>query len=287
VATTTGRLASTATFNGRRPRRGMVPISGVMILFSVLLFGSALAIPASRAIQEAEMRDRIAGMAAAEQDDDSDSASESRNRMLPPLGEAGSPAGSPGGSPPPSPIELDDSAIGTDRASQLEALRASGADQSEHVADKRKPEPTHIRIPDVEIDAEIHQVGYTIQEINGQRVREWDVASYAAGHHKTSARPGEGGNIVVTGHNDWEGEVFRTLEYAQHGQEVIITNADGEHRYVIQEIHMRREIGAPLEERLETGRFMADMPEERLTLITCWPYGINDHRVIVIAVPAD
>jgi sortase (surface protein transpeptidase) len=30
---------------------------------------------------------------------------------------------------------------------------------------------------------------------------------------------------------------------------------------------------------------MAPMPEERLTLITCWPYGVDDHRLIVVAKP--
>ena len=31
--------------------------------------------------------------------------------------------------------------------------------------------------------------------------------------------------------------------------------------------------------------YIGDTPDERLTLITCWPYGINDHRLIVIARP--
>jgi len=29
------------------------------------------------------------------------------------------------------------------------------------------------------------------------------------------------------------------------------------------------------------------MPEERVTLVTCWPYGIDDHRIIVVAKPVD
>ncbi len=235
------------------------------------------------------MRDRIAGLAVAdeENDEESDTASESSNGLLP-ADDDGRLASAGGGAsaPPPSPIEVDDIEQESDRASKLEALR-----NRQHASDNgeqaREPKPTQIRVPDLDIDAEIHQVGYEIKEIEGQRVREWDVASYAAGHHKTSARPGEGGNIVVTGHNDWEGEVFRTLEYAEYGQQVEIETEDGVHRYEIKEVHMRREIGASLEERLETGRFMADMPEERLTLITCWPYGINDHRVIVVAVPVD
>jgi LPXTG-site transpeptidase (sortase) family protein len=269
-------------------------MSGLMILFAVLLFGMTFAIPASRAIQEAEMRDRIAGIAVADEDD-SETDSESTNRAdPPPLTEVDEESDDEAGEPAPPPIEE----VG--RSKDLASLRSSVNVGSSELAEEeepdkepreaktpRKPAPAHIRIPSVNIDAEVHQVGYEVHEVDGQRVREWEVASYAAGHHKTSARPGEGGNIVVTGHNDWEGEVFRTLEYIEHGQEVVITTEEGEHRYVVAEIHMRREIGATLEERLETGRFMAEMPEERLTLITCWPYGINDHRVIVIALPVE
>jgi sortase A len=161
---------------------------------------------------------------------------------------------------------------------------------AEHEADPnvpRMPVPEHIRVPSVGIDTTIVQVGSAIIEVDGQRVREWDVASYAAGHHDTSARPGEGGNAVVTGHNDWEGEVFRTLEYVELGDDILIETEDGVFHYVVEEFHMRREFNVSLEERLSTGQFMGPMTEERLTLITCWPYGINDHRVIVVARPAE
>ncbi len=147
------------------------------------------------------------------------------------------------------------------------------------------PPPTHIRIPSVGIDAPVVEVGYEVVEIEGQQVIQWQVADYAAGHHNTSASPGEGGNIVISGHNDWRGEVFRTLEFAKIGDEVILTTANGEYRYRIVEIHYRKEVGVPLEERIATGRFLDPMPEERVTLVTCWPYGVDDHRIIVVAKP--
>ncbi len=259
-----------------------------MILFSILMFGSAIAIPASRAMQEADMRDRLASVATTGDEQDDDEAEGGSGSGAPPLPVIAELDGSDDDrNDAPNPVELVSDAHDSDRASKLEDLNSSSQYEQDDAEEQRAPKPTQIRVPDLEIDAEIHQVGYDIIEVEGQRVREWQVASYAAGHHKTSARPGENGNIVVTGHNDFEGEVFRTLEFAEHGQEVIIETEEGEQKYVIEEIHMRREIGASLEERLETGRFMADMPEERLTLITCWPYGINDHRIVVVAVPVD
>ncbi len=151
----------------------------------------------------------------------------------------------------------------------------------------KMPPPTRIQIPSVGIDTTVVEVGYRIVEIQGMQVIEWEVADYAAGHHSTSANPGEGGNIVITGHNDWKGEVFRTLEYVKLGDEVILTSAAGVFRYRVTEIHYRKEVGVPLEERIATGRFLDPMPEERVTLVTCWPYGIDDHRIIVVAKPID
>jgi sortase A len=149
----------------------------------------------------------------------------------------------------------------------------------------KMPPPTRIQIPSVGIDAPVVEVGYKIVEMQGIKVIEWEVAEYAAGHHNTSANPGEGGNIVITGHNDWKGEVFRTLERVKLGDEVILTSDAGVFRYRVTEIHYRKEVGVPLEERIATGRFLDPMPEERVTLVTCWPYGIDDHRIIVVAKP--
>ncbi len=149
------------------------------------------------------------------------------------------------------------------------------------------PKATRIQVPAAGIDTKIVEVGYDIVTIDGQQVIQWQVAEYAAGHNNTSANPGEGHNVVITGHDDWKGEVFRTLEKAKPGDEVILTTEDGkDHRYSVAEIHLRKEIGAPLEERLATGQFMAQMGEERVTLVTCWPYGVDDHRLIVVAKPA-
>lgn len=304
VATTNYRLVRTAGVSQRGPtaRRGMVPLSGLMIIVGVLMLGSALAIPASRTMQEAEMRDRIASFAESEHFESSASGSPPNTSDEDPGDDS---TGSvPAIAEPEDDIEEAEEDVdvsrSTDVATTVDDFRdernspsPDESDSSDEEPSDPEPEqvempgPTHLRIPGVGIDTEIVEVGYEVVEIDGHKVREWEVASYAAGHHKTSANPGEGGNIVVTGHNDWEGEVFRTLENVEAGQEVFLETEGAEHEYVIEEIHMRREVGVSMEERLATGQFMSDMPEERVTLITCWPYGVNDHRVIVVAKPAD
>jgi sortase A len=147
------------------------------------------------------------------------------------------------------------------------------------------PPATHIAIPAVGVDADILPVAPKTDTIDGQLVLMWPVVDWAAGHHDGSADPGEGGNIVLAGHDDVRGEVFHGLHDIDLGDEVQLTSANGIHRYVVVEVHLRRERGAQLSDRLAAGEFMAPMPEERLTLITCWPYGIDDHRLIVIAKP--
>jgi sortase A len=148
-----------------------------------------------------------------------------------------------------------------------------------------QPPPTHINIPAVGIDTDVVQVSAAPISVEERTVLKWQVADYAAGHHDTSASPGDGGNIVLAGHDDYHGEVFRGLHDIRIGDKVTLTTPAGQFVYVVQEVHLRLEKGQPLDERLAIGVWMQPMPEERLTLITCWPYGVDDHRMIVVAKP--
>jgi sortase A len=148
------------------------------------------------------------------------------------------------------------------------------------------PSATHKTISSVGIDTNVVDVGYQIVTIEGRSVRQLQVADYAAGHDALSANPGEGGNIVISGHDDWKGEVFKNLHNAKLGDEVLLTTPAATHRYVITEIIYRKDVGVPLADRLAAGQYLAPMPEERVTLVTCWPYGVDTHRLIVVAKPA-
>lgn len=147
--------------------------------------------------------------------------------------------------------------------------------------------PTHLTIPSIGLDQPIVEVSAQVQTVSGQQVLVWNVADYAVGHNDTSADPGQGGNVVLTGHDDWHGEVFRDLHTIQNGTEITVTTKDGKvHRYVVDQILYHQEVGVPLSERLKTGKLIGPTDDERLTLVTCWPYGVDDYRLIVIAHPA-
>ncbi len=146
-------------------------------------------------------------------------------------------------------------------------------------------EVLRIVIPAIGVDSPVVAVGWHVEEVGGQVMTVWDVARYAVGHHQGSGNPGEGTNIVLAGHSGGYGGVFRRLVEVQPGDEVMLYTAGGQYLYVVEEVLLLKEAGVPMEDRLNNARYMAPTEEERLTLITCWPVHIYDHRVIVLAHP--
>lgn len=135
-----------------------------------------------------------------------------------------------------------------------------------------------IVVPSIKLDTKVYEV-YAIKGV-------WEVAEYAAGHHYSTKNPGDGGNIVLSGHNNWKGEVFRYLENLKAGDEVDLwTQAGKKYVYKVRVIEKLKEVGVSYEQRLKNAHVMDDTPQEQLTLISCWPYTTYTHRLIVIADP--
>ena len=117
-------------------------------------------------------------------------------------------------------------------------------------------------------------------------VSEWAVADYAAGFHEGSAYPGRVGNTVLSGHHNIRGEVFRYVVDLQPGDLISLHVGQKEYRYTVQQVVIIPEKNVSPEQRRENARWIGYFPDERLTLVTCWPYTSNTHRVIVITFPA-
>ena len=147
--------------------------------------------------------------------------------------------------------------------------------------------PERIVAPDIGLDAPVIAVSARVVDVGRVATIVWDVPEAAAGWHDDSALPGQPGNIVLSGHHNMGGEVFRHLVALEPGNEIILY-ADGRpYRYVVQSKMILPEKGQPAEVRQENARWIGPFPEERLTLVTCWPYTSNTHRLIVVALPAD
>jgi len=145
--------------------------------------------------------------------------------------------------------------------------------------------PTHILIPSVGIDSAIVPVGWQLVEQNGQQYSIWDVADYAVGWHNTSALPGQVGNLVMAGHHNIGGEVFRYLVNVEVGDEVVLYVGEQAYRYQIELKTIVKEKGEPADVRRRNAQWIAPTTDERITMVTCWPYTNNTHRVIVVAKP--
>ncbi len=103
---------------------------------------------------------------------------------------------------------------------------------------------------------------------------DWESLKKGAGHHIGSANPGERGNCVISAHDDVYGEIFRDLPKVQVGDEVRLYTETQVYRYTV----VQSRIIAPDEIGV-----MAPTHSPVLTLISCYPYGVDTHRIVVIA----
>ncbi len=146
--------------------------------------------------------------------------------------------------------------------------------------------PDRIWSPRIGMDAEVVSVGSYIREIQGQPIRFYDVAEYAAGWHQNSSLPGYQGNVVVAGHHNIAGRVFEHLVELEPGDMVYLEAQGRTYPYLVALKQVLPETNVSEAQRAENARWIAPTTDERLTLVTCWPATGNSHRVIVVAVPA-
>lgn len=127
--------------------------------------------------------------------------------------------------------------------------------------------PVHIRIPGL-INTSIRQDFYD----NGS----WTVSDEQASYLAQSAEPGEGGNIILYGHN--KKEIFGNL-LALKGSEIVtlISKGGEEHQYKI--INM-------VEVDPSDVSYLQPTDEEMLTIYTCSGF-MDSKRFIVQAVPVE
>ncbi len=148
--------------------------------------------------------------------------------------------------------------------------------------------PTRIVIPAISVDAPVVPVSWDTIEADGQAQAAWEVPDmYAAGWHETSAPLGVPGNTVLNGHNTTNGEVFRDLYTLEAGDIITSYSGDTPYTFTVTAVLILPEAGQPLEVRAENARYILPSDDERLTLVTCHPYGSLRYRLIVIAHPQE
>lgn len=150
------------------------------------------------------------------------------------------------------------------------------------VPDPADMTPRRLVIPTIDLDAPVETVGWHV--ING--VSTWDVPDhFAAGWLKTSALLGQPGNTVLDGHHNIGGEVFRRLVDLRVGDELEVYAGNNVFFYKVTTRQILKERDQPLEVRIKNAQWIQPTEDERLTLVTCWPYTSNSHRLIIVAKP--
>lgn len=150
--------------------------------------------------------------------------------------------------------------------------------------DKAAPHPYRLQLPAIEVDVPVVELGWHPATSNaGQIFSEWDVAEYAAGWHKNSATPGAGGNVVMSGHNNILGAVFRELDQLKQGDEAIVWSGGKRYTYIVDRVMVVPEKYAKPEQRAANAVWIGPFDDDRLTLVSCWPRNDNTHRIIVVA----
>ncbi len=120
-----------------------------------------------------------------------------------------------------------------------------------------------IVIPAINVDAPI---------VQGD---DWEQLKKGVGQHVGSGDAGQPGNHVLTAHNDIYGEIFRSLDMLQPGDEVQIQTVSEIFTYVI----METRVVEPTEVSV-----LGPTEGPTITLISCYPYAVDTQRIVVTGV---
>ena len=125
------------------------------------------------------------------------------------------------------------------------------------------PGPEHanrIQIPAIGVDAPI---------VQGDG---WEQLKKGVGQHIGTANPGDKGNVVLSAHNDIFGEIFRDLDRLKPGDEITVYTNQRAYTYIVSE----SQILEPTQVEV-----MENTSQPTLTLISCYPYLVDDQRIAV------
>jgi sortase A len=135
------------------------------------------------------------------------------------------------------------------------------------IADLPVPTPgpqqaIRIQIPAIGVDAPI---------VQGDG---WEQLKKGVGQHNNTPDPGDQGNIVLSAHNDVFGEIFRDLDQLEPGDEVILFTSQKTYTYVVQQSQIVEPTFVEV---------LSQTQEPVVTLISCYPYLVDNQRIVVLA----
>jgi sortase A len=125
--------------------------------------------------------------------------------------------------------------------------------------------------PQMPTEVVIPSIGARVKIVEGV---DWEQLKKGAGHLIGSANPGERGNCFIAGHNDIYGEPFRYLEDVKVGDKITVYASQQPYTYIVRATRIVEPDDVSI---------MYPTSSPILTLMTCYPYMIDTHRLAVIA----
>jgi sortase A len=102
----------------------------------------------------------------------------------------------------------------------------------------------------------------------------WEQLKKGVAQHIGSTNPGQSGNMIMSAHNDVFGEIFRNLDQLKRGDQIIVYTPQHAYTYIITNV----EVVEPTDVEV-----MATTPDPSITLISCYPYMVDNKRIVVQA----
>jgi len=119
-----------------------------------------------------------------------------------------------------------------------------------------------LQIPAINVDAPI---------VQGDG---WEQLKKGVGQYIGSPNPGQNGNVVLSAHNDIYGEIFRYLDRLVPGDQVIVYTQQRQFVYIVDRTILVEPTAVEV---------MASTGSPTVTLISCYPYLIDNQRIVVFA----
>lgn len=147
-----------------------------------------------------------------------------------------------------------------------------------------KAPPTRLVIPAISLDVPVVPVDRApVRGLGGPMAASRVPARRVAGWYESSASLGVAGNTVVSAHNAGYGEAFRDLYLVEAGDTIVAYSGDTPYVHTVSDVVLVQEEDRSLEGRRRNARHVEPTEDERLTLVTCHPYGSLRYRLIVVA----
>jgi sortase A len=125
--------------------------------------------------------------------------------------------------------------------------------------------------PEQAVQIQIPMIGVDAPVVQGDG---WEQLKKGVAQHTGSTNPGQSGNMVLSAHNDVYGEIFRNLDQLKRGDQILVYTPQHSFTYIITSIQIVKPTDVEV---------MASTPNSTVTLISCYPYMVDNKRIVVQA----